>query len=176
MNLIHKYKGIIVGIAVTALVVVFWPSASQETAGRVEDIHIAAAQQPVGGIFGDSDLNQTFISNLDNMAEVQILFATWARVNTGSLFVKISEVDGKEFFSQTLDMSKISDNTFVSFKFEPRKNSKNKKYLINLSSPESTDTNNVTCWGMSENIPKGFELTRGSQKSNLVIVFNTFTA
>jgi hypothetical protein len=73
-------------------------------------------------------------------------------------------------------MATMADNSFISFKFEPRKDSKDRKYLINISSPESTPANNVTCWGMLENVPKDFELTYGGQKSNLVIVFNTFTA
>lgn len=176
MNYLKKYKAYISAALVVSLIVIFWPSAGQSSSGRIEDIHIAKAQYPVGEIFGENELNQTFISNVNNLAEVQILFATWARKNTGSLFVKISEVGGKEFFSETLDMATMADNTFVSFKFDPRKDSKDRKYSINLSSPESTSANSVTCWGMLENIPEGFELTYGSQKSNLVIVFNTFTA
>ncbi len=175
MSWIKKFRTYFSIAVVTALVIIFWPSADKPSQERIEDIRIAAAQQPVGGIFGENDINQIFVSNVDNLAEIQILFATWARSNSGSLFVKISEVEGEEFFSQTLDMAGMVDNSFVSFKFPPRTDSKNKKYIINLSSPESTPENNVTCWGMVENVPKDFELTYGSQKSNLVIVFNTFT-
>lgn len=175
MKWIKKFRAYISVLVVVVLVVIFWPSVDKSPQGRIEDIHIAAAQEPVGGIFGENDINQIFVSNVDNLAEIQILFATWARNNTGSLFVKISEVEGEEFFSQTLDMASMVDNSFVSFKFRPRTDSKNKKYSINLSSPESTPDNNVTCWGMKDNVPKGFDLTYGSQKSNLVMVFNTFT-
>lgn len=175
MKLVTKYKGYLAGVVAIALVIFFWPSTGETMAGRTADIRIAAAQQAVGGIFGENDINQIFVSNVDNMAEIEILFATWARENSGALFVKISEVDGEEFFSETLDMAEMIDNSFVSFKFPPRKDSKNKRYLIKLSSPQSTAENNVTCWGMVENVPVGFELTYGSQKSNLVMVFNTFT-
>jgi hypothetical protein len=176
VNILKKYKVYVSIALVVSLIVIFWPTAGQTSSGRVEDIRIAKAQYPVGEIFGKNDLNQTFVSNLDNLAEIQVLFATWARKNTGSVFVKISEVGGEEFFSETLDMATMADNSFISFKFEPRKDSKDRKYLINISSPESTPANNVTCWGMLENVPKDFELTYGGQKSNLVIVFNTFTA
>jgi hypothetical protein len=176
VNILKKYKVYVSIALVVSLIVIFWPTAGQTTSGRVEDIRISKAQYPVGEIFGKNDLNQTFVSNLDNLAEIQVLFATWARKNTGSVFVKISEVGGEEFFSETLDMATMVDNSFISFKFEPRKDSKDKKYLINISSPESTPANSVTCWGMLENVPKDFELTYGGQKSNLVIVFNTFTA
>lgn len=175
MSWIKKFRAYITALVVAVLVVTFWPSEDKSSQRRIEDIRIASAQQPVGGIFGENDINQIFVSNVDNLAEIQILFATWARKNSGSLFVKISEVGGEEFFSQTLDMASMVDNSFVSFKFPPRADSKNKKYLINLSSPESTPDNNVTCWGMIDNVPKDFELTYGSQKSNLVIVFNTYT-
>jgi hypothetical protein len=181
---IKKFRACISVLVVAVLVVVFWPSVNKSTQGqvadtqgqgRIADIRIAAAQHPVGGIFGENDINQIFVSNVDNLAEIQILFATWGRNNSGSLFVKISEVEGEEFFSQTLDMAGMVNNSFVTFKFPPRTDSKNKRYSINLSSPESTPDNNVTCWGMKDNVPKGFELTYGSNKSNLVMVFNTFT-
>ena len=103
---------------------------------------------PVGEIYGDRKIGQTFVAEYDNLSAIEVLLATYNRWNSGEFFFHLrSEVTSKEdIISYDRSMLTVQDNEFFRFSFPKIKNSKVKKYFFYLDSPRSKPGNAITIW------------------------------
>ena len=169
-----KYAATI--LVAVALVIGFaiyeWPSGPKPVREMV--FHTASAQFPVGQITVDNTVLQSFKLSGNNFDEIDVLFATYGRKNTGSVQVSLTDSSGTNIFQQSLDVSNLRDNTFVPFKFPPVKNSSGKTFSLSISSSNTNHKNAVTVWAMRPPIPADTSLKLGGKSNPGVIVFDAF--
>ncbi len=106
------------------------------------------ATKPVGEILHDSIIEQTFFMDEDILSAFSLMFATYARQNTGSVSINlIDNSDSSILFSQNIDVSVLNDNDFIWLKPEPYiKGLKGKTLRISVSSQNGIPGNSVTLW------------------------------
>lgn len=103
--------------------------------------------QPVGEIFGNTCVNQSFVSEEDYLTRVDIRFATYARKNTKEITFKIYDAPtNNNLVNISVNAEEIIDNEYFSFKFDPIVTSAGKKYFFSISSPNSSQGNAITIW------------------------------
>ncbi len=105
--------------------------------------HTTNAGEVVAGVL----VGQTFVSPHDNLSGVAVMFANYSnRANTEIVeFHLRASVDAKEDLrTATVRASKLGDNQFYRFTFEPIKISQNSTYFFYLTSPTSRPGNAIT--------------------------------
>jgi len=143
------------------------------------DYSVMAAQidfnQPVGEIYGDSVVGQSFIATEDNFSRVDILFTTYERINTKNVIFSLKDDSSSiELFKIEMNASEIHDNKYYSIIFDPILNSKNKRYMFTISSPESIPGNAVSVYKTtSDSYPLGLGYINNEAISG-DITFKTF--
>lgn len=106
-------------------------------------------QKPVGEIFGDGAVIQSFKAEHDKLCVVSVMLATYARTNDATVKLALLADDGAIIATQTIDGKKLHDNAFHNFLFPAIAGSKGKTYQIKISSPDGKAGNAITAW-MSE--------------------------
>jgi len=119
---------------------------------------------PVGEIFGNRTISQSFLSPKKDLAGFSIQLATYTRTNYCTLLIELVDVSNgnKVVFSEQVDGSLLSDNSYLDFYFGKLPDSENHLYHINISSPEAEPGNAVTTYASSENNYTDGELMIGS--------------
>ena len=80
------------------------------------NISVAAGTGNVGEITAGGSVKQTFVSEISRIDRFSLFFATYGRTNRGNLVVSLSDAkSGAVYFRQTVDVSRIPDNSFFSF-------------------------------------------------------------
>jgi hypothetical protein len=102
---------------------------------------------PRGEIYGDTTSGQTFFDNENGLERIDILLATYARNNAGSVTFHLRE-NGEKSDIRTIifDANDVLDNQYYSFTFTPIEDSKNKSYEFYLESPSASSGNAITMW------------------------------
>ncbi len=84
-----------------------------------------------------------------NFKEISVLFGTYKRINRCKVIFELYE-DSESKSSLTarkeVSASKIEDNAYLTFSFDPIENSKLKWYRLVISSPDCTPDNTVAVW------------------------------
>ena len=107
---------------------------------------------PVGEIYGEKKVGQTFFCEKDEMDRIDVLLATYARINSGKITFHLREKSGTiDVRTVTVDANYIKDTRYHQFIFAPIENSKNKSYEFYIESPDSSPWNAITIWYTSEN-------------------------
>ena len=83
------------------------------------------------------------------MSGIKILIATYARVNTCEVTLELFDQDNNLIASQKADGSKLEDNSYFSFMFDPINDSKGKTYYLKIKS-DGTEENSITAWMSNE--------------------------
>ena len=105
-------------------------------------------RSPVAGeIRGRRKVAQEFIAERDNLKGININMATFARNNTQDVLFKLfAGPDGGEITTIIINASRILDNRFHPFHFDPIRDSRGQLFHFILESPESTVGDAVTVW------------------------------
>lgn len=130
---------------------------------------------PVGEIYGDRRIGQTFVAEHNNMVAIEVLLATYNRKNTGGIIFHLKN-DGnhkEDIYSYRLDMEVVQDNEFFRFSFPKIKNSKRKKYYFYFEAPQSKPGNTITIWSNSLDLYKEGEKIVNGVDSEGDLVFKT---
>jgi len=127
-------KGLLGSLARRALAL------SSKVAGR--------RRSPVTGeIRGRRRVAQDFVAERDNLKGINVNLATFARNNTQDMVFRLTDgPDGEEIATIVINASRIVDNRFHPFHFDPVLDSRGKLFRFTLESPESTPGNAVTAW------------------------------
>lgn len=101
----------------------------------------------VGEITSDTILEQTFFAEYDGLQEISLYMATYARVNHGTITVKITNSESQSIlYEETLAMDGFADNSWRSFSFDKQTDSKGNVYVIQISSDNASAGNAITMY------------------------------
>lgn len=113
----------------------------------VQDQH----NQPIGEIYGDIVVGQSFVATEDQLTRVDVKLATYARKNTEDIIFGIREAtSAQDITNVTVKAEKIKDNAYYTFSFDPILESKGKSYVFYIYSPKSVPGNAITIWYSTE--------------------------
>jgi hypothetical protein len=102
---------------------------------------------PIGEIKSAMKVGQMFVSDSNQLNRIDVLFGTYARVNTGDIVFHLREKPTSvDITTIKINAIYLQDNKMYSFKFEPIPDSKGKQYYFFIESPNSTKENAVTVW------------------------------
>ena len=142
-------------------------------------LEMKADNQPVfdktvGNILLNKSIEQTFTSKYNGLQGVSVLFSTYAIINKSSLSVTLLDDHGNVAVNQTLDCSKLTDNTSYTIPFSPIKSSKDRAYTLKITPLSVIAGNSVSVYtGPAD--PKG-ELVIDGSKANSDLTISTYYA
>jgi hypothetical protein len=138
------------------------------------DISQGYNERPVGELVEGTTVEQSFVSNHANLAAVGILFATYARSNTGLTIVHLrtggSTADIANF---SLKNTELPNNDWVTLSFPQVSDSEGKFYSMIVESKGTSPGNAVTIWSTSSS-PRGGTLRINSTAQAGSICFMTY--
>ena len=94
----------------------------------------------------DKIVEQSFVAEENNLSEICLKMATYARTNQGTVDVSIARENGEFIFQSKLNMQDIADNSWVKFNFNEECESKGQKYKISIFSEDAVDGNAITIY------------------------------
>ncbi|WP_411343917.1 hypothetical protein ACE3MZ_20380 [Paenibacillus sp. WLX1005] len=119
--------------------------------GKMTEVINTDGQKNVGEITSGTEVSQSFISPMNNLSGFSIKLATYARVNEGRVTLGIRELgDSRTIYSTTIKAESLPDNAYYDVRFPPIKFSKDKKYLIFVSSTDSSAGHAITAYMSSK--------------------------
>jgi GT2 family glycosyltransferase/2-polyprenyl-3-methyl-5-hydroxy-6-metoxy-1,4-benzoquinol methylase/glycosyltransferase involved in cell wall biosynthesis len=103
---------------------------------------------PVAGeIRGRRKVTQEFVAERDNLKGINVNMATFARNNTQDVVFRLfAGPDNLEITTIIINASRILDNRFHPFHFDPILDSRGQLFRFTLESPESAPGDAVTTW------------------------------
>ncbi len=121
---------------------------------------------PVGEIVENDEVVQTFVANEDIKA-ISLNLATYARVNTGVLKVKvINENTGEQFLDAVTNLEELEDNTFRTYYLNKVLEKTNDTLKIILTTEGTYQGNAPTVWSTGEDsYPEGELTVNGAVKT-----------
>lgn len=98
----------------------------------------------------ESSVEQKFVSRIDGLSEVKVLFATYGRNEGADVQISLREIDtNKTIHTEVVERKNISDNQWVSIRFEPQHASGGKTYMLTLRSDEQHKEKTISPWTVS---------------------------
>jgi len=106
---------------------------------------------PVGEIYGEKKIGQTFTAAYDDLLAVDVLMANYRRKVTGEIIFHLKEVGASNSSFQTIvDTKRIKDNHYFRYKFPEIEDSKGKSYYFYFEAPKAKPGNALTIWANDE--------------------------
>lgn len=108
---------------------------------------------PVGEIYGAARQGQSFVSTADNLNEIKILMATYARMNSQEIIFRLrAGPDAREDLALIRKPAgQVEDNQWATFSFPPIPDSAGREFYFYLESPSSRSGDAVTVWSTDWN-------------------------
>jgi SAM-dependent methyltransferase len=99
----------------------------------------------VGPIHGDFEVTQTFVCDDDGLRRIDLIFATYQRVNDSTLEVSLhgDSATGREVAKGSFPAAAMVDNEKVHFDFPPIANSRGSRFTLVLRAPTARIDNSV---------------------------------
>jgi len=145
-----------IGMAVILIPMLFCTFAPKSIARKfdplaytVQGLSITQSEKPAGFINSNSSVKQSFVAEENKLSDIRILLATYARVNTCEITFELFDQDNNLIASQKVDGSKLKDNSYFDFRFDPISDSKGKTYFFKIWS-DGTEENSITAWMSNE--------------------------
>jgi len=104
------------------------------------------------GVYGDTDITQKFVSQVDNLSAVGTSIKNPNLLNRKDIIFTLYDENMKLVRTVTINGLNIEDGSFFKFVFDPIANSKNKIYFFNLKSPAAGPGNLIEVF-LSQNPP-----------------------
>lgn len=127
-------------------------------------ISISSPDRPIGELTVGNEISQSFVAEADGLRKIDVLAATYARENFGKIKVEVFENNKQLILTKELDVSKITDNGYLSILIPKQLNSKGKSYQISFTSMDGTPGNAITFWENSTNPYPYGEARLGNQE------------
>jgi hypothetical protein len=101
----------------------------------------------IGPILASTDIKQSFVSHIEIIDKFSLLMATYARINTCSVSVSLSDNSGKEWQRWDFNAQDIQDNKTKEFVLDkPVNDAANKRFWIKVSSDSRDPDDAITLW------------------------------
>lgn len=127
-------------------------------------ISISSPDRPIGELTAGNEISQSFVAEADGLRKIDVLAATYARKNFGKIKVEVFKNKKQLIVTKELDVSKITDNGYLSILIPKQLNSKGKSYQISFTSMDGTPGNAITFWENSTNPYPNGEARLGNQE------------
>ena len=103
---------------------------------------------PAGEITAGTRLGQTFLATESDLSRVEVLLATYRRINHAPLLFSLEEYPADKAPLRTViaEPESIGDNEFYAFEFPPIPDSAGRAFLLTLESPEGAPGDAFTAW------------------------------
>lgn len=107
---------------------------------------------PVGEIYGNVHVGQTFLAEYEGLSGIDVLMATYNRKNTGEFIFHLKDDirTTEDLFNCKIDIGQLKDNQYVTFNFPRIRNSKGKTIYFYIEAPQSQPGNAITIWSNSK--------------------------
>lgn len=138
---------------------------------------------PVGEITRHIQIGQTFKADYNNLRAIEVLLATFNRVNEGEFDFRLRSgvKNGDLLYKYWGNMKEVQDNTFFRFSIPKSKDSKGneilflkgEEYFFFFRFVHSLPGNAITIWSSSENVYKNGEKIIDGVPSQGDLVFKT---
>lgn len=138
---------------------------------------------PVGEITRRIRIGQTFKADYDNLRAIEVLLASFNRVNEGNFEFRLRPgLKSEDLLYKYLgNMREVQDNTFFRFSIPKRRDSngneilfsKGEEYYFYIHSPRAGPGNAITIWSSSDDLYKDGEKIINGIPSQGDLVFKT---
>ena len=149
---------------------------SRHDLSKGEGITIKGNTNPVGELTNGFLVEQEFTSRKANLSKMDLLFATYGREGIDSnITIELIEKDtGKGVMGSKFNSRVIRDNQWYPVEFDPLVNSKNKTYILRISS-DGDPGQSITIWmnNAKEDVPGG-KLYLNEKPTAGSLCFNTY--
>ena len=168
---------ILVFLAVTVVTLVDDVLSQRQTEDEISTITDRLnerANLPAGEITVGVTLGQTFRATEPNLDRVEIMLATYQRMNTAPLLFSLYEYRAGQAPLRTVvaEPESISDNKYYTFELAPIPDSAGKAFLLTLESPEAVLGDAFTAWlGRCDCYPEGTALLNGEEQLGRDLAF-----
>lgn len=161
-----KKINIVTVVVYCLLAILFYFVGGEQLQYRNVVIDNAAPVQVIGEITNDVFVQQKFISEVDDINEFQIIFATFGRENTDIIDIKLRDNETQELLlEKSYDTATILNDTYLTVNAEtPIRGVKGKELSIEISSQTGKAGNAVTIWSSTEESIDNSELFINNQK------------
>ena len=141
---------------------------------HVSFIKAAIAETPIGEILIGKEVRQSF-KTIRKISGVSILFATYARKNTGSIIVQLL-FDGKSVLNKEVKCESMVDNSFIEFDLNRSIDTPEAKICeIVIASAGGRPGNAVTIWGSKGNTYRDGKLSINGIEQPGDIIFEVYS-
>lgn len=101
-------------------------------------------------------IDQSFSAKQDGLAKVELFFSTFNRQNDSETLLSLYEADTNQLIRQVkFNNVQAKDNAYSEFSFDPVENSKDKMYILRISSNTSDPSQAVTFWKDNTSLADG---------------------
>lgn len=112
----------------------------------IPDLAQMRMNMPVGEIYGASELRQSFRVCEEGFFAIEIMFATYARRNTGIVEIRLQQLQGAILAEWKLSAAAIIDNMWQRFSFQPLERSTDQLFELIIKAPSSAAGSAITVW------------------------------
>jgi hypothetical protein len=137
---------------------------NDEVSNLSPGVSITNPDKPIGELTVGNKITQSFVSEKDGLRKIDVLAATYARKNSGEIKIEVFENTKQLILSKKVDVSKITDNAYLSILIPKQVESKGKKYKIVFTSIDGMPGNAITFWENSNNPYPNGEARLGTQE------------
>ena len=138
-------------------------------------IPVITPELPVGEIIDEIKVTQTFVPTCPRqIAEIDLMMATYARQNTRSVIIRITDDLGNVVYEEIILATAIKNNDFYRMFVQIPVNKEMKPYTISITSPGSKPGDASTVWSAAQDIySDGSAFVNGKELSgDLVFRYN----
>lgn len=137
-----------------------------------ESLSYNVGDTPVGEILNNTNIEQDFSVNADIINKISVKVATYSRVNHGNLLFSLRDKEsGTILFNETVDVSKIKDNSDLLLDIKDKITGIKGKTLALIITSDITDTNNSVTMYTGNGVEK-LPLYLNGKLSNNTLLFS----
>lgn len=165
----RAWQAHLVALGGISFVILFGLLGIQESVGGVYEKQ-PRTSAAVGELVVSAEVGQTFVAEYAGLSRVEILLATYARRNTGTLVFHLRDAEdaAEDLVTLTIGVAKVEDNAYHTFEFPPISDSADRTFYFYLEAPKAKPGNAITVWGATEDAyPDGEAVLEGLEGHNV---------
>ncbi|HHE76834.1 MAG TPA: hypothetical protein ENL27_02540 [Candidatus Parcubacteria bacterium] len=140
------------------------------------DIEVYPNTNPSPSIIKGVTLGQTFVPTRDGLSQIEVMMGTYDRENNKDIEFSLWSLAPQKKLLRKIkfNASTVKNNLFHKFSFPPVRQSKEKKFCFQLSSPGSTPENSICVWLNRKNIYPQGEFLYNEHQQPADVVFRSY--
>lgn len=140
-----------------------------------EDVTQVISYGPTDKIIAGTTIEQEFISGEDNLSAVSLYVDTKERKNNSKVKVSIIDKATNDIVREvTKKAINFKNNNYAKFVFKPINNSKDKEYIIKVTSVNGDDGNSIALYASEDNVYSNGDIIINGESQEKDLRFKTF--